>query len=202
MAADEPVSHTAAPADARGGGHVLVVCTGNVCRSPYIERLLERDLRGTGISVSSAGTGALVGSPMDPHISVRLDSAGAPADGFTARQVTRRMMAASDLVITATREHLQSVVSLHPKAWRYSFALLDLADLLGVVDEHDLAATTADNRVAAIAAAAFAKRTAVAPRPPDQANIIDPYRQRGEVFDRMAAEIGGALPTVTAALRG
>ncbi|GMA87571.1 hypothetical protein GCM10025868_28210 [Angustibacter aerolatus] len=46
---------------------VLVVCTGNVCRSPLVERLLRQRLGTDAVDVSSAGTQALVGEPMtDP----------------------------------------------------------------------------------------------------------------------------------------
>ena len=59
---DRPYRRT----DARGqAGSILVVCTGNVCRSPYIERRLRHELAGTGIEVTSAGTRALVGHDMD-----------------------------------------------------------------------------------------------------------------------------------------
>ena len=97
-------------------GHILVVCTGNICRSPYLERVLEHELAGTGISVSSAGTGALVGSPIDPESASRLRATGADADGFAARQVTRELVAGADLIIGATREHISEVVPLYPRA--------------------------------------------------------------------------------------
>lgn len=53
------------------GGSVLVVCTGNVCRSPFLQLALQRELDAhrpdgaVGITVTSAGTGALAGQPMD-----------------------------------------------------------------------------------------------------------------------------------------
>src|SRR5690606_41368685 len=44
---------------------LLIVCTGNVCRSPAIERLFRSAFaEGSGITVHSAGTGALVGEPI------------------------------------------------------------------------------------------------------------------------------------------
>lgn len=183
-------------------GHILVVCTGNICRSPYIERVLAHELAGTGISVSSAGTGALVGAPIDPESAKRVRQAGGDAEDFTARQITREMVAGADLIIAADRSHLSSVVPLHPRALRYGFALHDLADLLGAVRPADIHAAPGENRVASIAAAAIAKRGIVHPRLAGHAGIVDPYRQGPQVFDQMVKEIGTSLPTVIAALRG
>lgn len=183
-------------------GHVLVVCTGNVCRSPYIERLLAHELAGTGITVSSAGTGALVGNPVDAASASRISDAGGDSQGFAARQVTREFVADADLVISATREHLSQVVPLHPRALRYSFALHDLRDLLAEVSEEDIAAAAGDNRVAKVAAAAIAKRGIVNPRLPEESGIVDPYRRDEPVFDQMVDGVAQSLPAVASALRG
>lgn len=183
-------------------GRVLVVCTGNVCRSPYIERVLAHELAGTGISVTSAGTGALVGAPIDPDSVSRLRAAGVDADGFAARQVTRELVAGADLIIGATREHLSAVVPLHPRALRYAFALHDLGDLLSACTEQDIVAAPGSNRVAKVAAAAITKRGIVNPRLPAESGIVDPFRRDAAVFDQMVDEIAGSLPVVVAALRG
>lgn len=183
-------------------GHILVVCTGNVCRSPYVERILEHQLDGTGISVSSAGTGALIGAPIDPESARRIRAAGGNPDGFAARQISREIVAGADLVIGATREHLSAVVPLHPRALRYAFALHDLADLLSSASESEIAAARGDNRVAKVASAAIAKRGTVNPRLPADSAIVDPYRQDSRVFDQMVHEIATSLPAVVAALRG
>lgn len=183
-------------------GHVLVVCTGNVCRSPYIERVLAHELAGTGISVSSAGTGALVGAPIEKHAAERARAAGASTENYAARQVTREMVAEADLIIAAAREHLGPLVQLYPRALRYAFALRDLGDLLAVAKASDIAAAPGDNHVAKVAATAIAERGIVNPRLPDQSGVIDPFRQSPQVFDQMVEQVNEALPTVIAALRG
>ncbi|RMH62958.1 MAG: low molecular weight phosphotyrosine protein phosphatase, partial [Zetaproteobacteria bacterium] len=43
---------------------ILVVCVGNICRSPMAEALLKARAPAK-VRVSSAGIGALVGSPAD-----------------------------------------------------------------------------------------------------------------------------------------
>ncbi|MFC7486547.1 low molecular weight phosphatase family protein [Knoellia sp. CPCC 206453] len=182
-------------------GHILVVCTGNICRSPYIERVLAHELAGTGLTVSSAGTGALVGAPIDPESARRLVAVGANADGYAARQITREIVAGADLIITATRDHLSQVVPLHPRALRYGFALHDLGDLLAAVTPEEIAAAPGQNQVAKVAAAAIAKRGVVNPRLPGESGIVDPYRQPSQVFDQMVDEISASLPAVVKALR-
>ena len=54
---------------------ILAVCTGNVCRSPAVERLLASKL-GPTVRVSSAGTHALVGHPIsEPMAALLLETA-------------------------------------------------------------------------------------------------------------------------------
>jgi protein-tyrosine phosphatase len=110
---------------------VLVVCTGNIGRSPMMERLLRRDLAAAGlgdvVDVSGAGTWARDGHPMEPYAEqVLRERAADPAD-FAARALTQQLVAGSDLVLTATREHRGEVVNLVPAAVRRTFTLLELA---------------------------------------------------------------------------
>jgi len=94
---------------------VLIVCTGNICRSPFIERLLQHQLderrlherrlhegrpgSDRAILVHSAGTGALTGSAMDERAAARLVALGGDPVGFRARDLTPDLIAGSDLVL-------------------------------------------------------------------------------------------------------
>ena len=71
---------------------VLVVCTGNVCRSPLVERVLAHTV-GAQIEVQSAGTAALVDSPMDGRAAAQLQRWRMDPAGFVARQVVPAMVA-------------------------------------------------------------------------------------------------------------
>ena len=52
---------------------VLAVCTGNICRSPAVERLLVAELGpGSDVHVVSAGVGAVVGAPISPPMAALL----------------------------------------------------------------------------------------------------------------------------------
>lgn len=95
---------------------VLVVCTGNICRSPMAEQVLRRafDEAGLGaaVTVSSAGTGDWhVGQQANPPAVRVLAAAGYPT-AHRARQVTGQLVDAADLVLAADRSHLRALRAL------------------------------------------------------------------------------------------
>ena len=83
---------------------LLTVCTGNVCRSPLLERLLQQHLdRSLGpgaVAVRSAGTAARVDSGMDERSARLLRDLGGDPEGFTSRRLTASMVREADLVLT------------------------------------------------------------------------------------------------------
>jgi protein-tyrosine phosphatase len=96
---------------------VLVVCVGNICRSPMAEGLLRARLAGhPGLSVGSAGLAALVGAPADPTAQELLRARGIDLAGHRARQLTPEMVAAHDLVLVMEKEHEWEVLDLVPEA--------------------------------------------------------------------------------------
>lgn len=183
-------------------GQVLVVCTGNVCRSPYIERRLRRDLMGTGIQVSSAGTHALVGRDMEPGTRDCLRHSGGDVDSFRARELTDDLVRDADLVITASREHRAAAARLHPAAMARTFTLRDLGDLLSnlSVDELATAPDEATNWVRQVAATA-SRRRGLVPARQQGIDVTDPIGGPPSRFVLMAAEVDAALVPIVAALR-
>lgn len=133
---------------------VLVVCLGNLCRSPLAERLLTVRLADTpGVRVTSAGVRAVVGAPMDASAALQLSRLGGDPAGFVARQLTADLVKDADLVLTATRRLRSQVVELAPAALRRTFTLRELAALLderpwpgGPVDLRALITSAADWR--------------------------------------------------------
>jgi protein-tyrosine phosphatase len=90
---------------------VLVVCTGNICRSPMAEHVFRQafDEAGLGdaVTVSSAGTGDWhVGQGAHEPAGRVLTAAGYPCE-HVARQVTPQMVDDADLVLAADRGHLR-----------------------------------------------------------------------------------------------
>ena len=183
-------------------GSILVVCTGNVCRSPYIERRLRRELAGTGIEVASAGTGALVGRDMDASSRALLEHAGVDASGFIARALTPELVTGADLVVAAAREHRGAAARLAPSALRRTLTLTDLADLLDGVTPADVeAAQVPGTWVRQVASVAVSRRGLVAARQED-VDVTDPIGQGPAVFARMAGEVEAALARIVPVLRG
>lgn len=182
-------------------GWVLVVCTGNVCRSPYMAGRLAQLVRGSGVDVGSAGTSALVDAPMDPGSSVLLDGHGVPVDGFAARQVTRDLIADADLVLGATRAHRGEVVRLHPQALRYTFTWADFGQLAAGLDPPSTGVPRdGQTWVAHVADVVASLRGSVPPRSKEEADIVDPFRQGPEAFAAMARGVEVYLSAIARVL--
>lgn len=103
---------------------ILVVCTGNISRSPAAERLLAAKL-GPSVRVTSAGVRAVVGRPMDERMVRYLGDVD--TSGFAARQLTLPMVREADVVLAMTDAHRGAVLRLDPAAVRRTFTLSDFA---------------------------------------------------------------------------
>ena len=183
---------------------ILTVCTGNICRSPLAEQLLRRRLEEAGhpaVRVVSAGTMAEDGAAMETEsaeLSVRYG--GDPTE-HRARYLTEAIVADADLVLTASREHRAAVVSLHPRANRYAFTLVEFARLLGEVDEADPTERRGWKSAGDVVASAASVR-GMGARLQDASldDIADPYRRSMARHEETAAQISAAVDTVVAAL--
>lgn len=91
---------------------VLVVCVGNICRSPVGERLLQGLV--PKLKVGSAGLGALVGKPADALAAEVAAAQGLSLEGHLARQFTPALAAAHGLVLVMEPGHRAEVIRLSP----------------------------------------------------------------------------------------
>lgn len=101
---------------------VLVVCTGNICRSPLAEAWLQ-NVWGSAAHVESAGTGALVGHTADPLAIQVAAFAGLDLSSHRARQVDLKMLRTADLVLAMEASHRDFLIRMAPwatgKVWRF-----------------------------------------------------------------------------------
>ena len=102
---------------------ILIVCVGNICRSPTAEHLLRLALQGTVIEVSSAGLGALVDKPMDPAALGVLHEHGHTPGEHKARQISNALLRDSDLVLVMEKRHIQHITDMAPHARGKTFLL-------------------------------------------------------------------------------
>lgn len=115
---------------------ILVVCIGNICRSPTGEALLKSKLEGRDIQVSSAGLGALVGKPIDATATQVMATAGYQLPDHQARQLTPDMLRAADLVLVMEQKHLQAVHSMAPEARGKTFLFGKWSDSREIPDPY------------------------------------------------------------------
>ena len=92
---------------------ILLVCTGNLCRSPMAEALLRarlsRDEARRDWQVESAGTWATAGRPASAYAAEEMARRGLDLAGHCARPVTRGLVAAADLVLVMERNHAEAL---------------------------------------------------------------------------------------------
>jgi protein-tyrosine phosphatase len=177
---------------------ILTVCTGNICRSPLAERLLQAgldELYPTQFVVKSAGTRALVGKPVDPQVATFIHDLGGSADDFSARQLTEKILQGQDLVLALSREHRSRVVEIFPAMLRKTFTLREFARLLPEVPTND--SVHAVERWRAEIPKAIRARTAQAGAPEDD-DVVDPYKRGVDVYQTMLKSIHEAVDMILA----
>ena len=187
---------------------ILFVCTGNICRSPLAESLLQSRLTALGLDVrvSSAGTFALVGQSMTAQSEALATRFCADANlDHSSTQLTTALVAEADLILTATREHSHAVAILHPRSARFTFTLPQFARF---IDHHAEEAAIAEPQrgpatpagpatITDLVAEIVSSRGFVPPAPdPTIDDIEDPYQQPQETYDRVGHVIEAAVQTV------
>lgn len=187
---------------------ILVVCTGNLCRSPQAAQLIRARAAefsmdfASQLAVESAGTEAMVGSGMPAKAAALSEAHGGDPRDHVARQVSADMIQESDLVLAMGVGHRRALVRLLPRASRYTFTLTEFAALLESTAEsipqvsEDWSALDVPEKLRTGVQWASARRGFLSVEEGDRADVIDPYRRTDKVYEESAHQIVQALDRV------
>lgn len=91
---------------------ILVLCLGNICRSPMAEGFLKRELPEK--IVMSAGISAMTGYSADPLSVQLMQKHGIDISAHRAQNLTDWMVDAADLILTMETEQTRFVEAAYP----------------------------------------------------------------------------------------
>jgi len=92
----------------------MIVCIGNICRSPMGEALLKH--KQPQLTVFSSGIGALVGKPADPTAIKLMSDKNIDLSDHCAQQINTVLVSKSDLILTMEQNHVNAIQSKYPEA--------------------------------------------------------------------------------------
>lgn len=184
---------------------VLVVCTGNIARSPFAEVMLQREAKhrlgpDAPVKVRSAGVNAVVGGQATEESGLEAERRGLDLSDHRGRLIDPDEISGADLIITMSERQRARVVREVPSAADRTFTLRELHRLIDAMRPLDdrLPARPHIRLVARVAAGA---RPYVA-RPKDAEDIRDPHRRGAEVYADVTREIEHHVQAIAPALFG
>jgi protein-tyrosine phosphatase len=98
--------------DIRPISKILVLCLGNICRSPMAEGFLKRELPDR--MIMSAGIGAMTGHPADPFAVKLMQEHGIDISPHRAQNLTDWMVDAADLILTMEAAQTRFIETAYP----------------------------------------------------------------------------------------
>jgi protein-tyrosine-phosphatase len=110
---------------------ILVVCSGNICRSPMAAAYLRAELVNAGVRgviVHSAGTIAAAGNPASPEAIEAAEEHDLDISYHRSTPLTRELVRRADLILAMEKDHVEAIRALEPSAADKSFVLSEWLD--------------------------------------------------------------------------
>ena len=112
---------------------VLFVCSGNTCRSPMAQLLLQQAIIEKGwseeIQVVSAGVCAAVGEPVSEGARLAMQRRGIDALSHSARLLDGALVDQASLILVMTKGHAAAVGNLYPSGKDKTYTLAQFCNL-------------------------------------------------------------------------
>jgi protein-tyrosine phosphatase len=171
---------------------ILVVCTGNVCRSPIAEGMLRSILQtrfgDAAPSVASAGTAGWVGSAADPSSIAAAAELGIDISAHRARHLELHDVADASLVLAMASEHRDAASRVFPGTVGRIFTLKELVLLLEELPEAPSSGQPDDVLTAQVSAADASRFGAIRDWRQDE-DVMDPLGMRPDAFRAVARDL-------------
>jgi protein-tyrosine phosphatase len=183
---------------------LLVVCTGNICRSPMAEGFLRGALQtrfgADAPRVVSAGTEGWEGAGAQPESVQAAAEREIDIADHVARRLTRAQISGSALIVTMAGEHRDAVVAADPAAAGRTFTLKELVGLLDASPPAEQAAAP-DAFLVRVAAADRLRSEGFHGNPRDE-DVADPLGQSLDTYRAIAWEIDDLVRRLVDGLYG
>ncbi|KTR93416.1 hypothetical protein NS220_12590 [Microbacterium testaceum] len=180
--------------------HIIVVCTANAIRSPFVENLLRTRLAGRGvqgIELESAGTAARPGHPAEEGARTLAHAYGFSLDTHRTRLLSERMLSMRTTILCAERAHRRTVLGMRPDLVGGVFTIREFARLLDA-SHPTVALDTWPTILSKVASARRSDRHVSQ----SEDDIIDPIGQDASVWAEFEQHAASAVEVIVGAVSG